>query len=89
MTDTLENRTHLSLDNYADVLALADIVRATGRCVACGADSAAVRTDALWIVHDRTVADLGSVAILCARHAAEWARGGHVVAGAAGDLQGR
>ncbi len=79
VTDILETRTHLSLDNYADVLALADIVRATGRCVACGPTGPAVRTDALWIVHDRTSSDLGSVAILCARHASEWARGGHVL----------
>jgi len=82
MTDTLDTRHQLSLDNYADVLALAEVVRATGTCSACGADAPPVRTDALWIVHDRTVADLGSIAVLCARHAAEWARVGHVVTGA-------
>ncbi|SEJ52133.1 hypothetical protein [Demequina mangrovi] len=73
MTDTA---THLSLDNYADLLALAEVVRATARCSACGADSAPVRTDALWVLHDRTDASLSAPRLLCARHAAQWSRTG-------------
>ncbi len=73
MTDTIA---HLSLDNYADLLALADIVRATAQCTACGPDSPPVRTDALWVLHDRTDTSLRSLELLCARHAAEWQRSG-------------
>ncbi|WP_062516795.1 hypothetical protein [Demequina gelatinilytica] len=73
MTDTIA---HLSLDNYADVLALADIVRATAHCSACGPDSHPVRTDALWVLHDRTDTSLQSPHLLCAHHAAQWQRTG-------------
>ncbi len=76
MIDTPERL--LSLDNYADLLALAGVVRATGTCNACGAAAQPVRTDALWLVHDRTGHDLSGMTLLCARHAAEWSHAGHV-----------
>lgn len=83
MTDTLD---HLSLDNYADLLACADMVRATAQCTACSPGARPVRTDALWVLHDRLeVLDLlgdpdgtmlGEPRFLCARHASEWVRRG-------------
>ncbi|WP_062520165.1 hypothetical protein [Demequina silvatica] len=76
MIDTTERQ--LSLDNYADLLALAGVVRATGTCTACGPAAHPVRTDGLWIVHDRTGHDLSGMSLLCSRHAAEWTRSGHV-----------
>ncbi|WP_062460910.1 hypothetical protein [Demequina soli] len=81
MTDTA---TRLSLDNYADLLALAGVVRATAHCSACGEQSHPVRTDALWIIHDRTEPSLSALRLLCARHASEWSRTGHLAPAAPG-----
>ncbi|WP_062516797.1 hypothetical protein [Demequina gelatinilytica] len=67
-----------SLDNYADLLALAGIVRDTAVCSACGPDSAPLRPEALWLGHDAHSDEFSGVSLLCVRHAADWAGHGHV-----------
>ncbi len=79
MLDATAASTASSMDNYADLLALAGLVRATGVCAACGADSAPVRSDALWMMHHTDGGDLAPATLLCARHAAEWTATGGVL----------
>ncbi len=69
---------HLSLDNYADLLSLAGIVRNFAACSACGPDAPPLRTEALWIGHDALGEELSAAALLCVRHAAEWSESGHI-----------
>ena len=66
----------LTLDNYAELLELAGIERATAPCSECGPDATPVSTEALWILHDRTESDLATVRLLCSHHALEWTRTG-------------
>ncbi|WP_062318230.1 hypothetical protein [Demequina maris] len=68
----------LSLDNYADLLALGGIVRDTALCSACGPDSAPLRPEALWLAHDANGDEFSGASLLCVRHAADWAENGHV-----------
>ncbi|MDN4475821.1 hypothetical protein QQX09_08120 [Demequina sp. SYSU T00192] len=71
-------RPNLSLDNYADLLALAGIARDTGTCNACGPDSLPYRTDSLWLVHDQSGEDTSGLALLCAHHASDWVHTDHL-----------
>lgn len=80
MTLGRRSRDHLTIDNYADLLALAGIVRSTGRCAACGEHAAPVRSDALWMLHAPDSGDLAPTTLLCAKHAAEWTATGYVAA---------
>ncbi|WP_062460907.1 hypothetical protein [Demequina soli] len=77
MIDTTE-RPHLSLDNYADLLALAGIVRDSAPCSACDPGAPELRPEALWIGHDASGEEFSAAVLLCVRHAAEWSASGHV-----------
>ncbi|SEJ52007.1 hypothetical protein [Demequina mangrovi] len=68
----------MSLDNYADLLALGGIVKDSAVCSACGSDSAPLRPEALWLGHNAGRDEHSGTSLLCVRHAADWAGDGHV-----------
>jgi len=75
---TTADQARASLDNYADLLGLAGIVRDTAVCAACGPDSAPLRPEALWIAHNAGGQESGGASLLCVRHAGEWSESGHI-----------
>ncbi|WP_062520164.1 hypothetical protein [Demequina silvatica] len=74
MTDLHEHPPALSLDSYAQILAHAGAVRDAAACADCPPTAAPIDVEELWVVHDRTDPTLANAAVLCARHAAQWAR---------------
>ncbi|SEJ52178.1 hypothetical protein [Demequina mangrovi] len=77
MIDDRADHAGLTLDNYADLLALAGVASARAQCSYCPPDHDAVPANALYLLHDRS-GDTENVGLMCPEHAGEWCRTGLV-----------
>ncbi|WP_062301024.1 hypothetical protein [Demequina subtropica] len=81
MIDDRADHAGLTLDNYADLLALAGVERATAQCSYCPPGTEAVPANALYLLHDRS-GDTENVGLMCPEHAGEWCSTGVIGVGA-------
>ena len=65
MLDASTASTTFTMDNYAELLALAGLADTTGRCIACGEDAPPVPTDHLWMLHHPDAGESAPTSLLC------------------------